>query len=138
MTKEQFNRLKKMFPNGQKYDPDFAKLVDEGKVTMTNASIAVQLPIEDQMRFRYQAVNFTQRQFASAVNWWKRLSDDRRNVMRQILDDVDWAFEELDAWTGNKAPEEMDQFEQDVLDARMRVLTYISGLKVTLPNKQVE
>lgn len=135
MTKNQYEKLKERFPNSP-YDPKFAALVDKEVIDMTNASIAIQLPVEDQMRFRYHAANFSQRQFASAVAWWKRMSDDRRTLMRQILDDIDCAFEEWDAWTGNRATvEEQDDFQQMVVAARMRVLAFLCGLKVTLPRK---
>jgi hypothetical protein len=119
-----------------RFSPEFAKLVDTGTVSLTNASIAVRLPVEDQMLFAFQAENFGQKPFAATVNWWLRLSEDRREAMRQILEDIVDAFDGWDMWTGNKASvEEQDEFHAMVMAAQARVLAHIAKVKLTLRRK---
>jgi hypothetical protein len=133
MTAKQFKTLSGQSP--PKFNPSFTKLVDAGKVGMENASIAARLSVEDQMLFAFQAENFGQKQFAAVVNWWLRMSSERRQVMRQILTDIEDAFNEWGLRAGAYEGDEIEEYETMVREAQARVLSYVARLKVTLPRK---
>lgn len=133
MTAKQFKALADQGP--PKFSPEFAKLVDNGIVGLVNASIAVRLPVEDQMLFAFQAENFGQKPFAATVNWWLRMRPERRQTMRQILSDLDDAFGEWGLRAGAYEGDEIEEYETMVREAQARVLLYVAKLKVTLPRK---
>jgi hypothetical protein len=133
MTAKQFRTLSDQRP--PKFNPEFTKLVEAGKIGMENASIAARLSVEDQMLFAFQAENFDRKQFAATVNWWLRMRPERRLTMRQILTDLDDAFDRWGMWAGSYVGDEVEEYETMVRDAQVRVLSYVARLKVTLPRK---
>jgi hypothetical protein len=133
MTAKQFKTLSGQSP--PKFNPEFTKLVEAGKIGMENASIAARLSVEDQMLFAFQAENFDRKQFAATVNWWLRMRPERRLTMRQILTDLDDAFDRWGMWAGSYVGDEVEEYETMVRDAQVRVLSYVARLKVTLPRK---
>lgn len=111
------------------FHPRVAKLVDSGAITLVNSYIVIRLESDDQLMFMHEAQRFSQKQLTIVVNRWLKLTDDRRKVMRQILEDIFDAFEGWDDWTGSKGSvEEQNEHEQMVSDARDRVLRFVHKL----------
>jgi hypothetical protein len=126
MTQKQLQRLREQLP--PRFHPKFAELVDKGEISLTNASIAVKLIPEDQLLLAFQAMNFNQRSFAATVNWWLRLTKERRTMIRQIIEDLADAFDGWELWTGGEEQEEFNE-------VRGRVFAFLAGLKVVLPER---
>ncbi len=109
--------------------PKVAKLINEEKIPLSQAMELADLPPAEQELFIFEACNFTVRSLKAAISHWKKCTPAKQEVIAGIIDDVNSAFDEWDAWTGNKAGEDMDTFQQDVARARGRVLAYIHGLR---------
>ncbi len=94
------------------------------------AILLAELPEEDQDLFLFEAQTFTKRTFQKIINNYRSLTEEEEEYFRQILDDLYCAFEEWDAWTGNKGSvEEQDEFQEMVAAARERVLRHIHKIR---------
>lgn len=120
----------------ERFSPKVKELIDEEKIGLANAFVLADVPIGEQDQFIFEAMNFTTRSLKTVVRRWTRCVD--KEVIGQILSDVNEAFNNWASWEGNiPDADEMDEFRENVESARGRVLAFVHGLTVTVPGKVI-
>ena len=127
----------KSFAKGRPFCSELQRLATENKIPPAHAELMLNtLSPTEQEIFLFEAMHFTYRSFKSIIGRWSKFSPTKQESMLQILDDVKDAFDNWDAWKGNRiGDDEIEEHEQMVAKARGRVLAYLHGLSPTPINK---